>query len=185
MSPVACLPAQLILGCRCNFSLGGRQVNNWDSPLTPTGQEQAANASRWLSSEASSGVTWSQLLGLKAAPRFTSPLTRTLETARAALGSHANLTASSLLRASLGRDVCNAQHRVAGPYVPAVAPWDTGCSAAKSAQSLVSLYPREFVSLRARPAGSASPGLVGETDQLWQSAIKEVSLFSKRSEHLS
>ena len=104
----------------CNFTLHGAMVQNWDSALTKTGLDQAAAVHSFLLSKAvnqSEQETWYEVLRLKSAAGFSSPLTRTLETAREALLDPATsasfmrpLTSASLLRASLGENVCNGRH---------------------------------------------------------------------------
>jgi len=157
----------------CEFELDGRTVVNWDSGLTTTGREQASNASVFLHSAAPTGESWSSMLGLATAPRYFSPLSRTLQTAHAALGSGPAAAASSLLRASLGNDVCNGQHRVTADAPMLPNPWNTGCKAADQAKPLAELYNRSFVQFHIRPAGAATPGLLSDSDTLWRKGYDE------------
>eukprot|EP00658_Telonema_sp_P-2_P039484 TRINITY_DN28246_c0_g1_i7.p1 TRINITY_DN28246_c0_g1~~TRINITY_DN28246_c0_g1_i7.p1 ORF type:complete len:390 (-),score=40.73 TRINITY_DN28246_c0_g1_i7:333-1502(-) len=157
----------------CNFTVDNILEENWDSRLTLTGTAQAANVSTWLSSEHTQGDTWAQLLRLGSAARFVSPLMRTLQTAAAAFDRAQPAVASSLLRASLGRHVCNAQHPVHSSAEHFPPPWNTMCPQARNPQSLRSLWDEELVDLPVRPAGGASPGLVSTQDILWRSDYEE------------
>jgi broad specificity phosphatase PhoE len=176
----------------CEFQLNGVTIPNFDSPLTPLGEQEAVQLHDFLASSyynASSTknnetMTWFEAMGLYNATFVASPLSRTMQTADRVLADFAlssPVAVSELLRASIGTDVCNARRAVLTPTSSAgntlPAPWDTGCDV--PADSLSQLYAPGASAVNfsfvIRPAGGVGFGLVSDNDILWRNDIVDES----------
>lgn len=176
----------------CEFTLGGKTIQNFDSELSPEGRRQANDLNAILTSTASSNtssnnnLTWYETIGLAqdSTVFITSPLSRTMQTTEAVFAG-LPLSATSgnafqvheLIRATLGRDVCNSRHSVNTPTKenPLSSPWETGCDVPTA--SLQELYggveSRVKFNFNIRPAGGAGFGLISDYDQLWRSDVPD------------
>jgi broad specificity phosphatase PhoE len=181
----------------CEFKdENGEVIQNFDSLISPAGFDQTQVLNELLRSIApedqneNQKLTWYETMGLTNPQYFTSPLSRTLQTANYSLYSlpMKNITASELLRASIGTDVCNFRHSVYTPtsehQLPS--PWRTGCEL--PSESLTSLYTCEdFEPTTAclnpllpfqfpvRPSSGSGIGLISDSDQLWRSDMTDSS----------
>jgi broad specificity phosphatase PhoE len=183
----------------CEFELDGQTVQNFDSPLTPLGQQQSQDLnSLFLSPAANSSTTksWYETLGLQqeSTTFLASPLTRTMQTtqgvfANLPLSNHSNnqsFIVHELIRATIGRDVCNFRHSVKSSTSanPLPSPWRTGCEQIPS-QSLEDIYlhspsPVKF-SFPIRPAGGEGFGLVSDYDELWRADVADEFIIETRA----
>lgn len=181
----------------CEFLYEEEIIQNFDSILTPNGILQSQELNQLLHSIADptvSNMTWYETIGLLHQQYFTSPLSRTLQTANYSL--HAipmkNITASELLRASIGTDVCNFRHSVytSTSDYSLSSPWNTGCqlpsesllsiytcqeSYYPSSSSSACLYPILPFQFPIRPSNGYGIGLISDSDQLWRSDIVDSS----------
>lgn len=182
----------------CEFLYENQIIQNFDSPLSPRGIEQALELNELLHSPAPSdqnnnqNMTWYETIGLLDQQYFTSPLSRTLQTANYSLTGvpMQNITASELLRASVGTDVCNFRHSVytSTSEHSLSSPWNTGCQL--PSESLLSLYTCQEDSQSTstackypilpfqfpiRPSSGHGIGLISDSDQLWRSDIVDSS----------
>jgi len=176
----------------CEFSLDNEIIENFDSPLTPKGIEQANALNQLLRSVASndSTKTWFETIGLtKDTTKYvTSPLSRTMQTTEYAfdslpLASDGSFIANELLRATIGRDVCNFRHSVKTPTSATILPypWQTGCSIPNS--SLIDIYASSAVKFTfpIRPAGGNGFGLISDEDVLWRADTADDKIIVTRA----
>ena len=181
----------------CEFEdENGEIIQNFDSLISPAGFQQTQVLNELLRSLApgdqneNQNLTWYETMGLLNPQYFTSPLSRTLQTANYSLFSlpMKNMTASELLRASIGTDVCNFRHSVytSTSDHPLPAPWNTGCEL--PSESLTSLYtcddlkpttaclhPLLPFQFPVRPSNGYGIGLISDSDQLWRSDMTDSS----------
>lgn len=181
----------------CEFEMNEEMIQNFDSLITPTGFEQTQVLNELLRSVApkdqneNQNLTWYETMGLINPQYFTSPLSRTLQTANYSLYSlpMKNITASELLRASIGTDVCNFRHSVytstSEHQLPP--PWNTGCELPsesltslytcgdRSEPTTACLYPLLPFQFPVRPSNGDGIGLISDSDQLWRSDMKDSS----------
>ncbi len=172
-------------------------MDNFDSALSLLGRQQAAALGALLSAPSPSrdsapNSSWFDRLGMRDAAFFVSPCSRTLLTAQAgfsgklvASGGVPHFRSSELLRANIGRDVCNYRRTVRGIGAsPAAAgpPFATLCNSSLTDPGLDVLFGNASgisFSFNVRPSGAAVPGsvdafgLVGDADSLWRSDTAE------------
>jgi broad specificity phosphatase PhoE len=90
----------------CTFELDGESIDNFDSAITPLGEEQAASLNKLFksSSHELGDLTWFETVGLEGQLVVTSPLTRTLQTLQISFNDLpvGHVVASELVRASIG-----------------------------------------------------------------------------------
>lgn len=194
----------------CEFELEGLTIQNFDSELTPLGVAEALRLNSLLkspylpSSGSSAGTfmnpvatatanetTWFEAIGLSDAAFFVSPLTRTMQTTERVLGggllspASTLVTASEMLRASIGTDVCNYRRSVRTPtsYDSLPAPWNSGCGddGGIPRDSLSSVYGSSKINFNfpIRPAGGSGIGLISDGDQLWRSDVEDSSQITR------
>jgi broad specificity phosphatase PhoE len=176
----------------CEFTLNGDIIENFDSPLTPQGIDQAQSLNQILRSPASnsSSSTWFETLGLtqETTQFITSPLSRTLQTVQAAFNSlplpnDQSFVASELIRATIGRDVCNVRKSVTTPTSSIILPypWQSGCKL--PSDSLTEVYANSAVkmSFPIRPAGGSGFGLISDYDQLWRADVADDVVIQTRA----
>jgi broad specificity phosphatase PhoE len=171
----------------CEFELGGNVIPNFDSPLTPLGIDEARQLNEILLSPYNSSLTryegeslsWFEAMGLDNATFYTSPLSRTLQTAENVLARLpiAHITASEMIRASIGTDVCNFRRsvNVSTSESALPSPWNSRCEIPND--SLSEIYSKSLLnfSFPIRPAGGTGIGLVSDNDQLWRSDVVDDS----------
>jgi broad specificity phosphatase PhoE len=169
---------------QCTFEYGGQWHNNVDSPLNPTGQQQASALNRLLLSPANATATWFETIGLLNAPFVVSPLARTMQTATLVLQKlpiQQPVQVNEIIRATIGIDVCNYRHPVSAASGSAVlpSPWSTNCNVTfPSNSSLSSMFNTSHTgsvefALHVRPAGGSGFGLISDGDTLWRNDMSE------------
>lgn len=125
----------------------------------------------------SADQTWFETLGLKNAPFFCSPLSRTMQTGERVLAALPvpQVTVSELIRASIGTDVCNFRRSVHFPTsaMSLPPPFNTGCRIPND--SLESIYVNSKVNFtfNVRPPGGTGFGLISDNDQIWRSDFRD------------
>lgn len=174
----------------CEFELNGEIIQNFDSPLSPTGFEQASSLNslfKSYSDESANKSTWFETIGLSGKAFYSSPLSRTMQTSQYVLNSLPvpDVTVTEIMRASIGTDVCNYRHSVTSPTngSPLSAPWSSGCSTIPS-DSLISIYgDPSVVGLKflfpIRPPGGSGLGLFSDYDELWRSDVVDDSHINR------
>lgn len=177
----------------CEFILDGEIIQNFDSPLSPEGQQQVQDLNDLFRSPVSnsSDKTWFETVGLAqdTSNFVTSPLSRTMQTTEGAfsqlpLPSGQSFQVHELIRASVGVDVCNFRHSVKTPTSSDVlpAPWQTGCQLpSDSLESLFGSSPKVKFAFSVRPAGGTGFGLVSDNDQLWRSDVADSAVINTRA----
>lgn len=156
----------------CEFELEGQKVQNFDSPLTPLGHDQT----KYLNNNRE----FKELLErFKINQVITSPLMRTMQTSQNIFKnfkskSDITVTPEELIRASLGKDVCNARKSVHGKILKNEPPFETNCK--RDEISLMELF-EDFKELnfKIKPIGSNTGlgGLISDHDELWRSDLNE------------
>jgi broad specificity phosphatase PhoE len=178
----------------CEFELNGKTIQNFDSPLTPLGREQAANLNAMFLAPASndSTKTWFETIGLQANTTsfLSSPLSRTMQTSEGVFASlplstqsNQSIVVHELIRATIGRDVCNFRHSVRTPTSATALPFPfaTGCQLPDtSLQQLYGASPVHF-SFPIRPAGGEGFGVVSDADQLWRADVADDEVLESRA----
>ena len=178
----------------CEFALNGEVIQNFDSPLSPEGLQQAQALNELFRSPASNETnkTWYETIGLtqESTNYITSPLTRTLQTTQGVFdqlplskSTGGAFIAHELIRATLGVDVCNFRHNVNTSTASTVLPypWQTGC--ALPTDSLQAIYASSAVafSFPIRPAGGTGFGMVSDYDQLWRADVADEKVINTRA----
>jgi broad specificity phosphatase PhoE len=183
----------------CQFNFEGQVIDNFDSPLSPLGLQQAKNLNNLLKAPSLEGSTesWFETLGLneESTSFITSPLTRTLQTSQLVFSylpiptnNHHNgrIVAHELLRAGIGQAVCNFRLNVHTPTEANIlpSPWQTGCNSTSNS-SLSEIYsddssPVKF-NFSIRPAGGAGFGLISDSDVVWRSDLTEDEVIMTRA----
>lgn len=165
----------------CEFNYNGEIIQNFDSALSPLGINQSTQLNILLNSfslvDGRSNISWFDTIGLSNSSFFSSPLTRTLQTAQnSLLGLPVpGIITTELMRASIGTDVCNFRRSVHtntnNTSFPA--PWNTNCII--PSDNLLDIYSSSKVKFLfpIRPAGGPGIGLVSDADQLWRSDVAD------------
>lgn len=189
----------------CEFDYEGETIQNFDSALSPAGEQQAQDLNSLLRSPAPSdqspnddgNASWYEAMGLGNTPCITSPLTRTLQTAMFGFDQIPvpAFIASEIVRASIGHDVCNFRHSVSTPTDEAtlVSPWNTGCTLPHEALSEIyrtnnsskSSNSSVLFKFPIRPPGGEGFGLVSDSDTLWRSDVVDDTQVSRGLTFLS
>jgi broad specificity phosphatase PhoE len=178
----------------CEFTYNGATIQNFDSPLSDDGITQAKALNQlFRSSSNSPSKSWYETIGLTEGnvTFVVSPLTRTLQTTEFVFDS-LPLTASSehsfiadeIIRAAIGRDVCNYRRNVKSPTSlnkDAQYPFQTGCKLPD--ESLDDIYGNSVVNFTfpIRPPGGTGFGLFSDSDLLWRSDIYDEEILENRA----
>ena len=176
----------------CEFTLNGEVIQNFDSPLTPTGYDQAAALNNLFRSRSTntSDLTWFETLGFtqESSSFVTSPLSRTMQTTETVFASlplpyGKSFIASELIRATIGRDVCNVRKSVQTPTSATNLPypWKSGCKLPDD--SLEEAFANSSVrfSFPVRPVGGNGFGLISDSDQLWRADVADDVIIQTRA----
>lgn len=176
----------------CEFTLDGHIIQNFDSPLTPKGIEQSKSLNSIFRSQVAnnSSMTWFENIGLTqdTANFVTSPLSRTMQTTETVFDSlplpaGKSFIANEIIRATIGRDVCNVRKSVKTPTSsnPLSYPWQSGCKVPDD--SLENVYNNSNVrfSFPIRPAGGSGFGLLSDNDQLWRADVADDGIIKTRA----
>jgi len=173
----------------CEFELDGEIIQNFDSPLTPMGIDQAIELKtlfKSISEESSNKSTWFETIGLTNRPLFSSPLSRTMQTSSYVLNDlpAGTVTVSEMMRASIGTDVCNYRRSVISgtDKSPLTSPWYSGCKI--PSDTLTDIYgDAEKIGVTfefpIRPIGGEGIGMVSDYDELWRSDVVDDSHINR------
>lgn len=191
----------------CEFIYNNKIIQNFDSTLSDEGLKQTIKLNKILNSIApfdqtnNQNLTWFETMGLNNQIFITSPLSRTLQTSNHTLYSLpiSRIITSEIIRASIGKDVCNFRHSVSTSTAenPLPPPWNTGCKLPK--ESLLDLYtctnsnpesdackyPTLPFKFPIRPPGGDGIGLTSDYDQLWRSDTEDSTHIERSLTFLS
>jgi broad specificity phosphatase PhoE len=165
---------------KCNFTLNGEVISNFDSALSTDGSKQGQDLNDLLSSVSDNGNTWFERLGLTKATFYSSPLMRTMQSSELYFSGLTKeyFHVTEMMRAAIGHDACNYRHSIRTPTSKGQLPdpFNTGCILPDD--SLESLFSSSEVNFdfTIRPQGGTGIGLISDSDMLWQKDMVDDSL---------